>query len=155
MSIPRPLFLLSALILALSFAICFGNAALAKSRTVSATDGVALAGYDPVAYFQDGQAMRGDPAHSLRWRGATWLFASAAHLSAFEANPMAFFPEFGGYCVTALAEGRAVPGNPEIWTMHEGKLYFSASQAERERMLSEPVRFLSAAAANWPAAARN
>ncbi|MFC7703337.1 YHS domain-containing (seleno)protein [Plastorhodobacter daqingensis] len=122
----------------------------AKDRSVHAPGGIALAGYDPVAYFSEGRAVRGEPAHALRFRGAVWHFTSSGNLSAFEADPMSYFPQFGGYCVWALAQGEAVPGNPEYWTILSGRLYLSADPAARARLRDAPGDVIARAAAHWP-----
>ncbi len=149
MPLLRPALLVLFMALSLPFVTCVATAADAKNRTVHAPGGVAIAGYDPVAYFTEGRAAKGSADHALRWRGATWLFTSQANLAQFEANPMAYFPQFGGYCVVGLAQGQAVPGNPEIWVIHEGRLYLSMSEDARSLWRADS-RLLSQAAANWP-----
>ena len=54
----------------------------------------AVGGYDPVAYFTVGKPVKGDEAHSLEYKGATWLFASAENKSLFEAKPEKYAPGF-------------------------------------------------------------
>jgi YHS domain-containing protein len=65
--------------------------------------GVAILGYDPVAYFTDAKAVVGKPEFTARHDGATWQFASAAHRDAFVANPARYAPQFGGYCAYGVA----------------------------------------------------
>ncbi len=60
--------------------------------------GEAIRGYDPVAYFTQGQAVEGTDALTHEWLGATWKFASAEHRDMFVANPVGFMPQYGGYC---------------------------------------------------------
>ena len=89
--------------------------------------GVALMGYDAVAYFQQHEARPGAGNIALRWRGLIWHFATAENRAAFEANPRAFVPQFGGLCPEALTRGEALPGDPRHWVIHDGKLYFTRS----------------------------
>ncbi len=55
--------------------------------------GVAIMGYDPVAYFTEGRAVKGSPEFNHEFLGETWHFASAAHRDAFAANPVAYAPQ--------------------------------------------------------------
>jgi YHS domain-containing protein len=59
--------------------------------------GVAIEGYDPVAYFTQGKAVEGSDEFSYHWMGATWYFASGEHLEMFKSNPERYAPQYGGY----------------------------------------------------------
>ena len=74
--------------------------------------GIALQGYDPVAYFEGGKALRGRAAISATYGGARYLFATAAHRKTFLEEPEKFVPEFGGYCVVGAAYGEKVDVDP-------------------------------------------
>ena len=88
--------------------------------------GIAIEGYDPVAYFTEGQAVPGKPEFSLRHDGATWLFASAEHRALFESDPEKYSPAYGGWCAYGMAEGYAAETDPvNGWTIHEGRLYLN------------------------------
>ena len=60
-------------------------------------DGVTLKGYDPVAYFTEGQPVKGQKEFQYEWQGAKWLFASQEHLDLFKENPEKYAPQYGGY----------------------------------------------------------
>ena len=64
-----------------------------------ATDssGVAIKGYDTVAYFTEGRAIKGETEFALSWQDARWLFANARHRDLFAANPERYAPQFGGF----------------------------------------------------------
>jgi hypothetical protein len=89
-------------------------------------DRVAIGGYDTVAYFTDGKAIKGDDAYVYRWDEATWKFASAAHRALFIADPNRYMPQFGGFCAGAMTKGVLVPANPKTWTIVDGKLYMTS-----------------------------
>ena len=126
-----------------------GGPAWAEQRAGQVTStGVALGGFDPVAYFTDGRAVAGEPAIALRWRGVRWHFASPAHRAAFEANPQAYMPQFGGYCAVSVAQGRPVPGNPEHWAILDGRLYFASDAARLVQVLGDPTA-LQSARSSW------
>jgi YHS domain-containing protein len=69
----------------------------AKSMINTTWLGVALDGYDVVAYFTDGKPTKGDSDFSTEWKGAEWRFANAAHLEAFKTDPEKYAPQYGGY----------------------------------------------------------
>ena len=88
-------------------------------------DGLALGGYDPVAYFRQGGPAPGRPEHRLKYHGAVWLFTSEENLIAFEMNPLAYKPRFGGYCAYTVANGMPMKSDPDAWTIHDGRLYLN------------------------------
>jgi YHS domain-containing protein len=124
--------------LALACLVAGGIAALAQQSQHGpisrGTDQVAIRGYDPVAYFTDGRATRGNPQFEYVWEGARWQFSSAAHRDAFAADPERYAPQFGGYCAIAMSElGQAVDANPEVWTIVDGRLYLISAPEWREQ----------------------
>ncbi|MBL8991472.1 MAG: YHS domain-containing protein [Phycisphaerae bacterium] len=84
--------------------------------------GPAIRGYDPVAYFTDGKPTRGSEKFESSHRGVTYRFATAANRAAFNAEPEKFVPAYGGWCATAMAEGRKVEINPESFKIVGGRL---------------------------------
>ena len=66
--------------------------------------GLWVDGYDPVAYFADNKAVPGKPEYTFTYQGATFRFASQAHLDFFEASPQKYLPEYGGYCAFAIGD---------------------------------------------------
>ena len=61
------------------------------------TQGLAIMGYDPVAYFDQGKSLKGTEELAYQWMGAEWRFASAEHLDLFRSNPEKYAPQYGGY----------------------------------------------------------
>lgn len=84
--------------------------------------GVALAGYDPVSYFS-GTPQKGDKNLAARVAGATYYFANAKNRDAFLAAPEKYLPAYGGWCATAMAEGRKVEVDPENYKVTDGRLF--------------------------------
>lgn len=113
--------------------------------------GLALGGYDAVAYFREGRPVEGMRAHATEWNGATWRFSSAENLAAFLANPQAYAPQYGGYCAWAAAEGYRAPGDPNFWRIVDGKLYVNYDAAVHRRWEADIPGFVRRADANWPA----
>lgn len=126
--------------------------ALAAEPEVFAPGGVAISGYDPVAYFTEGRAVAGQASHALMWRGATWYFASADTMAAFEMNPAAYAPQYGGYCAYAMSKGAVSATAPEAFTVYEGRLYLNYSTEVRAIWKADIPGNTALADGFWPAA---
>lgn len=113
-------------------------------------DKLALRGFDPVAYFTEGRAVEGRDAYTLEWKGGTWKFATAANRAAFEADPAAYAPQYGGYCAYAVAQGATAAIDPEAWTIVDGKLYLNFSKQVRDTWRQDIPGYIQKADANWP-----
>ena len=83
--------------------------------------GLAIRGYDPVAYYQQSAPVKGSSQFSFQWQGATWLFASADNRDRFQAEPERYAPQYGGYCAYAVSKGRTASIDPEAWKIVDGK----------------------------------
>ena len=112
--------------------------------------GLALQGYDPVAYFTDKQPVRGKAEFTAQHEGATYRFASAANRDAFAAAPAKYAPQYGGYCAFGLASGYKAPIEPDAWTVVDGKLYLNYNRSIRSRWSTDIPGFIRKADANWP-----
>jgi hypothetical protein len=85
---------------------------------------VAIKGYDTVAYFTDGKAIKGSSRFEYVWSDAKWQFTSAAHRDMFAANPERYAPQYGGFCAGLMANVGALSiANPTTWAIVDGKLY--------------------------------
>lgn len=112
--------------------------------------GVAVGGYDPVAYFEEGKPVKGSKDITLKHEGATWRFASAENRSTFEANPAKYAPQYGGYCAWAVSKGYTAKGDPQAWTIHDGKLYLNYDKNVRATWEKNIPGNVAKADANWP-----
>ncbi|GLQ37415.1 hypothetical protein GCM10007908_10350 [Rhizobium albus] len=113
-------------------------------------NGVAVGGYDPVAYFTEGRPRRGDPAIALTHEGAVFHFATVENRQAFSADPDRYAPQFGGYCAYAVAEGYTAKGEPEIWDIVDGRLYLNYSRGVQRTWQSDIPGYVRSAQTNWP-----
>lgn len=113
-------------------------------------DGLALSGYDAVAYFTESKAVKGSPQFEHQWSGARWRFASAAHRDAFAASPEQYAPQYGGYCAYAVSRNYTAPTDPEAWTVVEGKLYLNYDKTVRGLWKKELPEAIQRADRNWP-----
>lgn len=111
---------------------------------------VGAGGYDVVAYFTQGQPVKGDKAFETNWKGATWRFSSAANLAKFRANPAAYAPQYGGYCAWAVANGYTASGDPRQWKIVGGKLYLNYNAEIQSRWVKDIPNLVRKGDANWP-----
>ncbi|MEC8989664.1 MAG: YHS domain-containing (seleno)protein [Candidatus Latescibacterota bacterium] len=92
-------------------------------QPVDTADGVALSGYDTVAYHVNGAATMGSPAHHVRWMGSNWHFVNEDHRALFEAQPTKYAPQFGGHCAVAVSAGPTASADLTVWHIEDDKLY--------------------------------
>lgn len=138
-------------------AITFGTAMLLAGlvSTASAADEVfatrdgAIRGYDPVAYHEDGKAVKGDKAITLTWNGAEWHFATTAHRDAFKAEPERYAPRYGGYCAYGTANGYKVSTDPHAFAIVDGTLYLNYSTAVQTTWNGDREQYIATADSNW------
>lgn len=100
----------------------FPLAAAMPSRAGQRTE-LAIAGYDPVAYFTEGKPTRGLPEIEYEWDEHRYRFSRAEHRELFKADPVRYAPQFSNFCAMALARGEVVEANPEHWLISSGRLY--------------------------------
>jgi YHS domain-containing protein len=117
--------------------------------------GVALFGFDPVAYFLRGEAEIGSEDLELTFSGLSWRFSSEANRSAFRAQPDVYVPQFGGYDPIALSRGAPVAVDPAIFVVLDGRLFMFQKPEHRVSFLVAPEAVIEAARLNWPAARRS
>ena len=112
--------------------------------------GIAIKGYDPVAYFTKGRAMKGSEKFAHTWMGAPWHFANARHRDLFAAEPIKYAPQFGGYCADGVAYGQSTANiDPEAWRIINGKLYLNYDKGAAAELEEIPGQ-IDKAKANWP-----
>ena len=112
--------------------------------------GIAIRGYDPVAYFTEDMPVKGDPSNVHQWMGTTWQFANKANLDSFKNNPEKYAPQYGGYCAYAAAKDSIAPTDPDAWTIYDDKLYLNYSTSIRKRWLKDKNGYIKSADKNWP-----
>ena len=113
-------------------------------------NGYAVSGYDPVAYFTEGQPVAGDPAIAQEHNGAVFLFSSTANRDRFAADPDAYAPAYDGHCAFGAAQNYKVPGLPEHWAIVDGRLYLNVSAGVQDRFNRDRAGYIETADANWP-----
>ena len=112
--------------------------------------GVAINGYDPVAYFTDGKPVDGSDDFTHDWNGATWRFASAEHRDMFAADPEKYAPQYGGYCAWAVSQGYTASTDPTAWKIVDDKLYLNYSVGVQQRWVKDIPGNIAKGDKNWP-----
>jgi YHS domain-containing protein len=113
-------------------------------------NGVALRGYDPVAYFQEHKPVPGSAQYTSAYLGSQFQFASAANRDLFMAKPEKFAPQYGGYCAYGMAKGYKASIDPAAFTVVGDKLYLNYSETVRSQWLTDIPGYIRKADANWP-----
>lgn len=138
------------------FALCGAlfSASAASAREAEVYTGtfssLAVGGYDTVAYFKAGRPAAGNDQFSTQYKGATWRFASKENLDAFVAKPMAYAPQYGGYCAWAVAQGYTASGDPQVWKIVGGKLYLNYDRSVQAKWEKDIPGFIAKGDRNWP-----
>ena len=111
--------------------------------------GIAVHGYDTVAYFTQQKPVQGSAEFSVVHGGATYRFASAGNMKKFEANPDKFVPAYGGYCAFGVSVGAKFDGDPRYWKIVDGKLYLSLNKKIQDTWLKDVPGNIGKAEKSW------
>ena len=141
------LFALTAIVVA-GTQVTSGSGTSSKPAVFSTSAG-AIRGYDTVAYFTEGRAVKGDRTYTYSWNGAHWYFSIQENRDLFRENPERYAPQYGGYCAYAMSKGSYASTSPKAWTIYEGKLYLNYSRAVRKTWSKDKPLFIGRANRNW------
>jgi hypothetical protein len=140
---------LAGLLLALSVDAS-GSLAATERIVTDWHTGLAIAGYDPVAFYTDGKPILGSPDFELAYGGVVWRFCNVGDREAFAARPDVYMPRFGGYDPLGVASGVAVAGNPSLWLISGGQLFLFYDRKRLEMFSADSERITGAAERRWP-----
>jgi len=96
-------------------------------------EGVAIDGFDPVAYFDESKAVKGVSIHSCEYLNRTWHFSSEENRDKFLADPEKFTPQYGGYCAHSLSNNKIIESDPESFAIRDDKLYLYVNDRLAEK----------------------
>jgi YHS domain-containing protein len=133
---------------------CYGpvaQAATTERIVVNRFSGVAIEGFDPVAYFVEGAAAQGTAEFEASLWGAVWRFRNEGNRASFLAHPEVYGPRFGGYDPTDIARGVVIAGNPRFFVIAAQRLYLFSREDNRDAFAADPERFLYEVNKRWPA----
>ena len=114
------------------------------------SSGVAIKGFDAVAYFTTGKPVKGSQQFQYDWMGAKWHFANAANRDLFAKSPEKYAPQYGGYCAFAVSSNYVYDADPEIWKIVDGKLYLNYNRIARFRWEQDIPGRIKKADEYWP-----
>ncbi|RJF63765.1 YHS domain-containing (seleno)protein [Rhodopseudomonas palustris] len=127
------------------------QAATTERVVVDRHTGLAIDGFDPVAFFTEREAQMGAAEYEASSGGAIWRFCNPSNMAAFVAHPEIYGPQFGGYDPVGIARGVPVPGNPLLWLVSGQRLFLFAREDSRSAFAADPGRYLKPAQQQWPA----
>ncbi|HXG44577.1 MAG TPA: YHS domain-containing (seleno)protein [Gemmatimonadales bacterium] len=148
----RGVWFLTGLAGAAALALATGAAEAQSENVLINTDrqGLAIQGYDPVAFFTEGKPVKGTPEFQLHHGGGIYHFASEAHREAFRQDPAKYEPQFGGFCAWAVSRGYTASVEVATGQVVDGRLIFNYSRAVQRRFNEDPRGNLAKADRNWP-----
>jgi YHS domain-containing protein len=111
--------------------------------------GVAINGYDPVAYFTDSKSEMGKKEFSYKWNDAEWYFANKNHMELFKENPDKYAPQYGGFCAFGLSKDKLSSSDPNAWQVVDGKLYLCTNDKVHEMWQKDIKGNVKKADKNW------
>lgn len=111
--------------------------------------GLAIHGFDPVAYHVDGKARPGSLAFEAEWGGLRWTFTGEANRRAFLDAPDIYVPALAGHDPLSASQGFLAEGDPAIFAFRDGRIFFFRS-AERRIRFETDAEITAGAIANWP-----
>ena len=114
-------------------------------------NGIAIRGYDTVAYFTQSKPVKGSDQFTTEWQGATWKFSSQEHLDLFNADQEAYAPQYGGYCAYGIAVDSLVKIEPDLWSIIDGKLYLNYNDKFNNRWKKDIPGYIAKADAKFEA----
>lgn len=130
--------------------LVFSTTVFSADIDVSADNNdLAIKGYDPVAYFTDNQAVKGNSEFTATYKNAIYHFNSADHRDAFKAEPEKYAPQYGGYCAFGVAMEKKFETDPEAWKVVDGKLYLNLDKSVQKRWLEDVPGYIKTANTNW------
>jgi hypothetical protein len=127
------------------------GAATTEYIVVDRNTGLAIHGYDPVAYFTDGAPTLGKGEYEHRHAGVVWRFRNPGNLAAFVADPDVYMPRFGGYDPVGIGRNVPVAGDPRFWLIEEQRLYLFQSSENKAIFAVHGEQAATAADEAWPA----
>jgi YHS domain-containing protein len=130
------------------------SAALAAQKVNTSLTGLAIDGYDPVAYFTEHKPIKGRPEFTHDHGGATYRFASAANRDLFVKDPQKYAPQYGAFCAYAVSRGYTADTDPLAWKIVGGRLYLNYNGDVQTKWEEDIAGNIEKGNANWPALGR-
>ena len=145
----------STLVAVFAFSVATPTLALAQDQQSTAsinldTQGIALHGYDPVAYFKVKKPTLGLANLTHTFDGGIYRFSNLSNLEKFKANPVKYAPQFGGFCAMGVVLEKKLDGDPQAWRVVDEKLYLNVNKDIQKKWLEDLPGNISKAGKTWP-----
>jgi len=127
-----------------------GHAATTEQIVTDQNTGLAIYGYDPVAYFTDRAAKMGRGDLEVKHAGVTWRFYNEGNRDAFAQDPDVYMPQYGGHDPIAISSNIARAGHPDFFAIHQDRLFLFYSEDARKHFKADPNQMALQADVNWP-----
>lgn len=111
--------------------------------------GYALGGYDPIAYFEQGNSLPGSEDFQVYWHGTSWRFATIGNMRMFKRAPSVYAPRYAGYDPYALSNNILAEGEPMIWSIIDGSLYIFQNEVNKYLWTERHKKLMSSTERNW------
>ena len=131
------------------FLVCFLTGSIVMAAESSPQKDIALRGYDTVAYFTVGKAVKGSESFTFPWHEMLWQFSTKENRDLFAASPEKYAPQYDGYCAWAMTESRLAITDPEVWRIVDGKLYLNCSREAYDKWSRDIPGHIKKADAIW------
>ena len=138
------------------FGALFGLTAMVGDLVAGGTqdlyveNGIALSGYDPVAYHTQEDAVMGSDQYTVEWQGAVWYFVNQDHADSFASEPEKYQPRYGGFCAFGVAKGYRMKPDMTAWEIHDGQLYLYFDESVGDDFAEDRSALTQQADTNWP-----
>ncbi len=126
-----------------------GSLSSSTAAVSKSSNGLALDGYDPVAYFKDNLPRAGKPEFTTDYNGAKWQFYTAENRDSFVQDPAKYAPQYGGYCAWAVGHNYTAKGDPQAWQIVDHKLYLNYNKDVQAKWLEETPKYIADGDKNW------
>lgn len=132
-------------VLAIALSGIFASAPAHATNTLA----TAIGGHDVVSYFTDRAPTQGQARLHHFWNGAVWFFSSAENRDTFAADPVAYAPQYDGYCAWAAYQNYKRPGDPNVWQIVDDKLYLNVHERAQKMWREDIPTHISHGDENW------
>lgn len=131
------------------------SAAMLHAQKVNKSwTGLAIDGYDPVAYFTESRPVKGDKRFEAEFGGATYRFSSAANRDLFVKTPAKYAPQYGAFCAYAVSRGYTADTDPLAWKIVDGRLFLNYNAGAQQKWEEDVPGNIAKGDANWPGLSR-
>ena len=122
---------------------------------INEVNGVAIKGYDPVAYFTDGKPVQGKAEYNSHYKDGIFRFASAEHKKLFDSNPDKYAPQYGGFCAYGTATGHKADVDPAAFSVVDDKLYLNYNKSVQGKWKQDVPGYIVQANQQWPSVSKS